>query len=882
MTAASIPAARGGDYARYLEGKTVAPERGDYYLTPDGEMTQAPGRWLADSETLERLGIQPDTPMSGEDFVALMEGRDPQTGRWLRRAGADGSRGGGIDGVFSAPKSVSTTWALADPWQREQIEKAHANAVEQAVGYMRENVGVVRRRYGGEVIEEPAKDLIAVEYQHTTARGVLGADAPDPQLHSHVVITSAVREDDRIVAVASRPVFRAAGEVGAFYRSALAQELANQGYAIERATGKNGKYFEIAGVPEELRDAFSGRSREVARAADRFRARYGRAPERGELRDLALENRRAKKLTNRADLENVWRDTASRYGFGPDEALRLLAGERTRPSVRSVEDRIEERLTERHAVFELRDLHTVALEQTTGELLPNEALQVAREMIRDRRVLTLEGGRMTTLAVRAQEQAIERRTAILAQPAGRDVGHTARMNAAREVAERISAPLTDEQDMALLVLTGPERASVLVGPAGTGKGVVIDATARAEQLAGRETIGIAVSGSNAERLGTDSPALQGSTLTLDALTARANAGTVHVGPDTTIILDEAGMVDHKRLDALTDVVEASGAKLIAVGDGKQLPSIGPGGMFDRLTGHAPTVELETIHRTTDPREQRAWQALRAGEPERAMAHYKAQGRLHLADTRDQAAESAVQAWAQLTNEVGIDRVALIADSSNRDIDRLNARAQHLRAQRGELGPDELPLSSVNYGLRQGDRVTFIAQHRPRGQPRVENGTRGQVTNIDQEGTLTLALDGSDRRLQLARRDAESLRLAYVQHVYRQQGATVDRSVVLTGGWQTSRETAYVQATRARHGTDWYLARDQLGEEGQDPDRITRLARRMNRSRAHTPSVTHRETPGRSWDPSRDPLRLDRLIPHVGRLLRTPARDAPDHDIGRGR
>ncbi len=881
MSAASIPAARGGDYARYLDGKTIAPERGDYYLTPDGELTQAPGRWLADPQTLERLGIQADAPMSGEDFVALMEGRHPQTGRWLRRAGADGSRGGGTDGVFSAPKSVSTTWALADPWQREQIEKAHTNAVEKAVGYMRESVGVVRRRYGGEVVEEPAKDLIAVEYRHTTARGVSGADAPDPQLHSHVVITSAVREDDRIVVVASRPVFRAAGEVGAFYCSALAQELAAQGYPIEQATGKDGKYFEIAGVPEELRDAFSGRSREVARAADRFRARYGRAPERGELRDLALENRRAKKLTNRADLENVWRDTASRYGFGPDEALRLLAGERTRPAVRPVEDRIEERLTDRHAVFELRDLHTVALEQTAGELAPQDALKVAHQMIGDRRVLTLEGGRMTTLAVRAQEQAIERRAAVLARPAGRDVGHTARMNAAREVAERIGAPLTDEQDMALLVLTGPERASVLVGPAGTGKGVVIDAAARAEQLAGRETIGIAVSGSTAERLGADSPALQGNTLTLDALTARASTGSVRVGPDTTVILDEAGMVDHKRLGTLTELIERSGAKLIAVGDGKQLPSIGPGGMFDWLTGRAPTVELETIHRTTDPHERRAWQALRTGEPERAMAHYKARGRLHLADTRDWAAESAVRAWAQLTREVGIDKVELIADSSNREIDRLNARAQHLRAQRGELGPDELPLTSVHYGLRQGDHVAFIAQHRLRGQPRVENGTRGQVTKIDQEGTLVLTLDGSDRRLRLARQEAESLRLAYAQHVYRQQGATVDRSVVLTGGWQTSKETAYVQATRARHGTDWYLARDQLGEEGQDPDRITRLARNMTRSRVHTPSVAYHEVPG-PWDPTRDPLRLSRLSPHLAQLLRTPVPDAPEHDIERGR
>jgi ATP-dependent exoDNAse (exonuclease V) alpha subunit len=291
---------------------------------------------------------------------------------------------------------------------------------------------------------------------------------------------------------------------------------------------------------------------------------------------------------------------------------------------------------------------------------------------------------------------------------------------------------------------------------------------------------------------------------------------------------------------------------------------------------------ETIHRTTDPQEQRAWQALRAGEPERAMAHYKARGRLHLTDTRDQAVESAVQAWAQLTKEVGIDKVALIADSSNREIDRLNARAQHLRAQRGELGTRELQLDAVNYGLREGDHVAFIVQHRLLGQARVENGTRGQVTNIDQEGTLTLTLDGSDRRLQLASRDAESLRLAYAQHVYRQQGATVDRAIVLTGGWQTSKETAYVQATRARHGTDWYLARDQLGEEGQDPDRITRLAMRMNRSRAHTPSVIHREIPEPSWDLSRDLLRLSRLITHVGQLLRTPARDTPDHDMGRGR
>ena len=882
MTAASIGASRGGGYARYLEGKTVEPERGDYYLTPDGEMAQAPGRWLADEETRARLGIAAGEPVDGSDFIALMEGRHPGTGWWLRREGAGGGRGGGIDVTFSAPKSVSAVWALGDPWQRERIEAAHGRAVEQTILYMREQVPLVRRRYGGEVVEEPARDVIAAEYRHTTARGVSGAQAPDPQLHSHVVITGAVREDERFVAVASRPVFRSARELGAFYRSALAGELTREGYGIEQATGKDGRYFEIAGVPRDLCEAFSGRSREVAKAAERFRARHGRAPERGELRELALENRRAKALTTRSDLQRVWTETGNRYGFGPDEALQLLAGPEHGQPDRSVEDRVEARLTEHHAVFQERDLRSVVLEQAAGEMSPDEALGIARAMVRDRRVLSLEGGRMTTLAVRAQEQAIERRIAALARSAGRNVGDAARIQATREVAERIAGRLSPEQDRALRTLTGPERVSVLVGPAGTGKGVVIDTAARAEQLAGHDTIGVAVSGSTAERLGADSPALAGRTLTLDALVARVNTGTVQVGQDTTVFLDEAGMVDHKRLDALTKLMERSGAKLIAVGDGKQLPSIGPGGMFDRIAEHAPVAELADIHRTRDPHERKAWAALRAGEPERAMAHYQARGQLYFMDTRDDAGEAAVQRWASLTEHHDIRQVALIADASNQEIDRLNARAQHLRAQRGELGPREISLPRQHYGLREGDLIAFTAQHRPPGEARVENGARGQVTHIDDQGGLTLTLDGSGRQVGLAGKDLESLRLGYAQHVYRQQGATVERSVVLTGGWQTSKETAYVEASRARQATEWFLARDELGAEGQDERRVTQLAHRMRQSRAQTPSLAHPELPDPGWGSGFDLGRM--RPPSLARWLTRTARNldrAPERDAARG-
>jgi conjugative relaxase-like TrwC/TraI family protein len=868
LTASSIGAAQGGEYSRYLESKTVAPERGDYYLNPTGEPTQAPGRWIASPDTLARLGIESGA-VDGPDFIALMEGRHPRTDGWLRAAGATGGRGGGIDLTLSAPKSVSAVWALGDATQRRDMTDAHAAAVTQAMSYLTEMVPTVRRRVGREVREEHAMDLVAAEYRHTTARGVLSGDAPDPQLHSHVVVTCAIREDGRIVAVASRPVFRAAREVGAAYRSALAHELSQRGYAIEAGTGKQGRYFEIAGVPRGLSQAFSARTREVTRAAERFRAKWGREPERGELRRLKLENRKAKVLVTRSDLREAWKETGARFDFTGDALAESLSAASASRSDRALEDRVAGRLTERAATFEPREFRAVLLEQSVGDLSPSEALAFSQTMIRERQVLRLEGGLMTTEKVRQREQKIEARFSELAKAGGCDVGGRARAEASDQVAERIGALLSDEQTEALQVITGPERAAIVIGPAGTGKGVVIDAAARAEQLTGCETLGIAVSGSTAQRLGRDSPALLDKTLTLDALIARVDGGRLDVDEDTTIYFDEAGMADTSRLERLTEMVERTGAKLVAIGDGAQLPSIGAGGMFDRLAHIAPCAQLSTVHRTRDRDEQRAWSDLRAGRTDKAIAHYLANGRLHVDDTRDQAIERAVENWAKLTETHAIAEVALISDASNKEIARLNARAQHYRAERGELGEMEVEVPGVHYGIREGDRVAMIDQHYEPGQQRVENGSLGEVLEISPEGEVLIEFDVTSQRRTLIGEDLARLRLGYAQHIHRAQGATVTRTLVVTGGWQTSKEPAYVEASRARQGTDWYVNRKELGEEGHDTDRIERFAANMRRSRRQTPSLEHRELPdpdvGLGFEHERAPSRS--LLPGLARNVR---------------
>lgn len=61
-----------------------------------------------------------------------------------------------------------------------------------------------------------------------------------------------------------------------------------------------------------------------------------------------------------------------------------------------------------------------------------------------------------------------------------------------------------------------------------------------------------------------------------------------------------------------------------------------------------------------------------------MAHYFKRAQLHFSNTRDEAGEAAVQRWMTLAEKHGIRQIALIADASNKEIDRLNARAQYHR------------------------------------------------------------------------------------------------------------------------------------------------------------------------------------------------------------
>src|SRR5277367_2124892 len=89
------------------------------------------------------------------------------------------------------------------------------------------------------------------------------------------------------------------------------------------------------------------------------------------------------------------------------------------------------------------------------------------------------------------------------------------------------------------------------------------------------------------------------------------------------------------------------AKVVAVGDHRQLGAVGPGGAFEALQARWPgAVEvLDENVRQTDPDERAALAQLRAGDINRAVEWYVAAGRVRTAPTRGQVLDAAVDAWA---------------------------------------------------------------------------------------------------------------------------------------------------------------------------------------------------------------------------------------------
>jgi ATP-dependent exoDNAse (exonuclease V) alpha subunit len=578
------------------------------------------------------------------------------------------------------------------------------------------------------------------------------------------------------------------------------------------------------------------------------------------------------------DVDEAWLAVGEEFGLTREGAQSLYSHGLT-TAARDPGHALLADVTREHSTVSDRDLHARAYELAAGVHHPREADSVVAELIGSGSLVELEGGRWTTRELRERERdtldLARSRTLEHAAPVGGAAVRKARL----DVQQDLGAPLSREQRDAVATITGEGGVSVLVGQAGTGKGVVLRAATGAWQREGYEVIGTAVAGATAERLGEE--AKLDKSLTTDALLARVESGGVQLDSKTVVIMDEAAMADTRRLAALNGVTARAEAKLVLVGDQAQLSAIGAGGMFAALHKQVPTAELLEVYRAKHAWEREAWQQVRAGDAERALAGYDARERLHISDTREEAVERMVDDWDRTRREHPDERIVMLSDASNAELERVNALAQDRRARAGELGAHVVELPDRPYGLAAGDEVIFTAALRRPGRPRVENGTLGTVVETAGADRVSIQTTGREgREVHVGAEELEGLRLAYAQHVYKAQGRTVDWAFVLTGGWQTDRERAYVALSRAQQRTDIYVSREDLGEEGMDAGAIERLGESMAVSHAERASIATPEPIDPPWRDSGS-AEIGRESEAARAMRDAQARHDRDHGLGWG-
>jgi conjugative relaxase-like TrwC/TraI family protein len=866
QTTHKIPGESATTYAAYL---TSTATRGDYY-TGDGEsedQREIPSRWHGSQQTLASLGLSAEQPIGRRELRALMHGLSPLDGSPLRAAGSDGSRVAGIDLTFSPPKTASALWATSSEYRRAQIEAAHTRAVRSALARTEREVALVRRKTGGVIRFETAQRLLAAEFTHTASRLAQDqevAGVPDPQLHSHVLILAAERQDGQPAAVESRQLYRAARENGAWYRAELAANLQELGLSIERRTGKAERYFEVAGVSRELAERWSTRAEDVERAARVFRQRYGREPRAGELGSLAQQTRGSKTAAATVDVNQAWQVIGAEYGQTRERSEQLFNDRSlaTQPDA----DRRRELLgavTEQRSMISEGELRARAYELSAGVSGPAQADGLLGELHRSGELVQLQGGMWTTRALREREQhavqTAQARAGENAAPVREDTLRQARRESARE----IGSPLTREQKQALERITGRGGVSVLVGQAGSGKGVVLATASEAWRKEGYEVIGTAIAGAIAKRLGAEAKLERSHTT--DALINRVERDNLRLDAKTVVVMDEAGMADSQRLSKLIELTAQRDSKLVLAGDSAQLGAIGAGGLFKELQHDVPTAELSEVHRAHHEWEKRAWLEVRNGEPARALARYQAHERLHIHDTREQATRAMVDGWDRARRDLPAGQAVMITDASNKERDQINAMAQEHRARAGELGAHTVELPGKPYGLRAGDEIIFTAQHHPPGQERIENGITGTILDTGREendSRVTIKThENQPREVEINTKESPELSLAYAVHAYKSLGLTTEHASILTGGWQTDRESAYVALTRARDQTDIHVTREDLGEGGLDPGAIERLAERIQQSHAQEATLSREAGQEPTLEQKAQTIAQDRGVEH---------------------
>ena len=778
-----------------------------YYAKYALEQGESEGIWVG--KGAERLGIL--NKMVSEDVLRLMlSGKDLFGNNLVRiskKAEASKAHTPGWDLTFSAPKSVSIVWSSCDEPLRQKIEMAQQKAVENAIDYLEEHSAKSRTGAGGR--ESIDATIVAGAFQHSSNR------EKEPQLHTHTVVANVACCEDGIWRTLFSPHFyKDQKAISAIYKASLAHGMRELGFEVERTKFS----FEISGVSREVMERQSSRAMAIT---EELKA-HGLTREtasREKKESVVLKTRKSKGVHHHdekaRDFER-WRTENREAGFSP-EALSVIRKVAARvklmvPSARALRKIAEsgiEKAVEGRSVFEKVHFHAEVAESLIG-LGSYEDIKSAQKMAhqtRNIKELGKYGGRDKFSTTQMME--IEKRVHSTIKERANEKGHVVSRRTLESVISEKFATITHEQRTALEAsVTSPSGISIIQGVAGSGKSFTMKAVREVYEREGYRVQGLSPTNKAARELSFSTGGM--SSRSIDSFLHQLKDGREVLTNKDILIVDEAGMIGSKRFDSLLQIAGEVKAKLIFLGDAKQIQPVEAGQMFGAIGTRFEKSELQKVYRQIDPEEASALLRFRdakaTSELSPALDYLKSKDRLNMLEDAPKTIQKIVQDFDEFRKE-NPTKEALIIASKNESVDRLNAVIRENLKEKGILKESRVvqPLRGEPIELSPNDQIVFTDNDKRSGIYRSDIAT---IAKID--GTRITAIRSDKKVIYFDLSKFSGIKHGYAVTAHKSQGTTVDRAFVYADGPFMDKEKVYVAMTRGREGNRLYADRDSLG------------------------------------------------------------------------